>query len=130
MAVRKDELPPHRVLREVYRHYLEFRELVAQDGRNHVIEHGYYIDEPEGMRKVHMSVSFWDLGNDINKLSDRKREAFWYNVICDMKQKDVAAIMGITTVSVGQYVEAACEQLAMGHFTKGELQSYKDSKAK
>lgn len=130
MAIRKDELPPHRILREVYRHYLEFRELVAQDGRHHVIEHGYYIDEPEGRRKVHMSISFWDLSNDINKLSDRKKEAFWYNVICDMKQKDVAAIMGITTVSVGQYVEAACEQLAMGHFTKGELQSYKDSKSK
>jgi DNA-directed RNA polymerase specialized sigma24 family protein len=132
MAVRKDEIPPHRVLREVYRHYLEFRELVAQDGRNHVLEHGYFIEDPETgeRRKVHLSLSFWDLRNDIEKLSDRKKEAFVYNVIYDMKQRDVAEIMDITTVSVGQYVEAACEQLAQRYFTEEELASYKEAKKK
>jgi DNA-directed RNA polymerase specialized sigma24 family protein len=132
MAVRKDEIPPHRVLREVYRHYLEFRQLVAQDGRNHVLEHGYFIENPDTgeRRKATLSLSFWDLRNDVNKLSDRKKEAFFYNVICDMKQRDVAERMGITTVSVGQYVEAACEQLAQRYFTEEELASYKESKQK
>jgi DNA-directed RNA polymerase specialized sigma24 family protein len=132
MAVRTDEIPPHRVLREVYRHYDEFRELVANDGRKHVLEHGYFVEDPETgeRRHVHLSISFWDLKRDLNRLSDRKREAFEYNVIQDMKQKDVAEIMGITTVSVGQYVEAACEQLAQSFFTEEELRSYKESKAK
>lgn len=131
MAVKKDETPPHRVLREVYRHYLEFRELVQQDGRNHVIEHGYFVEE-EGKekRKVFLALSFWDLRDGITELAPRKKQAFWYNVICDMKQKDVAEIMKITTVSVGQYVEAACEQLAKRQFFQEELQSYEDSKSK
>lgn len=132
MAVRQDEIPPHRVLREIYRHYIEFRELVAQDGRNHVLEHGYYIEDPDTgeRRKATLTLSFWDLRNDVNKLATRKKEAFFYNVILDMKQRDVAAKMKITTVSVGQYVEAACEQLAQRYFTEEELASYKASKQK
>lgn len=40
-------------------------------------------------------------------------------MVQDMKQREVADIMGITTVSVGQYVEAAVMQLAEEYF-KGD----------
>lgn len=108
-------LPPHRVLREVLRHYLEVKAHVASGG-DHIIEHSYYVPDGDGVRKETVAVSFWDLHRGIKALAPRKREAIFYNVILDKKQKDVAEIMGITTVSVGQYVEAGCRQLAKYHF--------------
>ncbi len=111
-------IPLHRVLREVLRHYMEFRDLVSSDGRNHVLKHGYWVYDEKGKRKdkVMVDISFWDLHDGLKELAPRKREAIYYNVIRDMKQKDVAAIMGITTVSVGQYVEAGTIQLAKKYF--------------
>jgi predicted transcriptional regulator len=35
-----------------------------------------------------------------------------------MKQKDVADVMGITTVSVGQYVESGFAQIAKEYFAE------------
>jgi DNA-directed RNA polymerase specialized sigma24 family protein len=126
MATRDDEIPLHRVLREVYRHYLEFRDLVSlpeHDGQggygnsDGVIEHGYIVEDEDGNRKkVMVTLSFWDLQGALADLSPRKREAVFYNVILDQKQKDVAAKMGITTVSVGQYVEQAMIQLSEKYF--------------
>lgn len=115
--------PPHRILREVLRHYYEFKEFVAAGG-DHVLDHSYivYDDDDQPVSKHDISLSFWDLHDALRPqaeggiLSDRKREAVWYNVICDMKQKDVAEIMEITTVSVGQYVEHAMEQLCRRYF--------------
>jgi hypothetical protein len=63
-----------------------------------------------------VTISFWDLHDGLKALSARKREAFFWNVLMDKKQKDVAKLMGITTVSVGQYVEQACLQLAERYF--------------
>lgn len=129
-----EEIPQHRVLREVYRHYLEFREHVSNTGQ-HVIYHGYFIYDDDGniVDKVSISISFWDLFNGLKDLSPRKREAVWYNVILDQKQRDVAKRMEITTVSVGQYVEQAMlqlseryfadENLVYGHKDKNEVQS-------
>jgi DNA-directed RNA polymerase specialized sigma24 family protein len=67
-----------------------------------------------------VTISFWDLHRGIKELSPRKREALFYNVILDEKQRDVADRMGITTVSVGQYVEQAVMQLAEQYFTDEE----------
>jgi DNA-directed RNA polymerase specialized sigma24 family protein len=119
-------IPLHRVLREVLRHYTEYRELVNQDGRLHVIDYGYWIYNEDGTRKhkEEVSISFWDLYDGLKELAPRKREAIFYNVILDEKQKDVAKHMGITTVSVGQYVEAGCIQLAKRYFAD----EYKDQK--
>jgi DNA-directed RNA polymerase specialized sigma24 family protein len=118
MAVREDVLPKHRVLREVYRHYLEFRDLFKTDG-THVIEHGYYVEDENGEKqKVNITISLWDLQNGLKELSPRKREAVFYNVILDKKQKEVAEIMEITTVSVGQYVEQAMLQLSERYFAE------------
>lgn len=119
MAVKNKEEPKHRVLREVYRHYLEFRELFEKQG-THVIEYGYFVDDEEtgDRRKVEISISLWDLQDALKELSPRKREAVFYNVILDKKQKDVAEIMNITTVSVGQYVEQGMLQLSEDYFAE------------
>lgn len=113
-------IPPHKILREVYRHYLEFRDLVSNHG-THVIDHSYVIYDEEGEKtpeKINITISFWDLYYGLSNLAPRKREAVFYNVILDKKQKEVAEIMGITTVSVGQYVEHAMIQLSERYFAE------------
>ncbi len=72
-------------------------------------------DEDGGIHKETISISFWDLHRGIKELTPRKREALYWNVIRDQKQKDVAARMGITTVSVGQYVDLSCKILIDRH---------------
>lgn len=119
-----EKIPPHRILREVYRHYGEFQALFASTG-THVIEHGYFIYEEDLVtirERVLVTVSLFDLKDGLKPQSDggilssRKLQAVMLNVIKDMKQRDVADIMGITTVSVGQYVEQAMIQLADKYF--------------
>ena len=121
-----EAIPRHRVLREVYRHYLEYRQYVSDTGQ-HVIDHGYFVYDDEGdvKEKVTITISFWDLFKGLKDLSPRKREAVWYNVILDQKQRDVAKKMKITTVSVGQYVEQAMLQLSEEYFAE-ELQPIED----
>jgi len=101
-------LIPHRILREVYRHYIDFQDYFQRTG-NDTLEYKNY------------TISFLDLKADLSQLSKRKKEAFFYNVILDKKQEDVAKIMGVTTVTVGQYVEAACIILSKRYFSKGEV---------
>jgi len=97
----------HRVLREVIRHYTEFQALCASTG-DWEIEH-------KGIR-----ISFLDLQGCLRGLSLRKRQAVFLNVIKDMKQKDVAEEMGITTGSVNQYVEQGMIQVAEMMWPEGE----------
>lgn len=145
--VRSGEIPAHRVLREVFRHYTEFKELVGQGGSS-VLEHSYLVpnsgepaqcpgvkradkthDAVKGkcihcgaaVHKVTVSFSFWDLHRGLTELAPRKREALYWNVIEDHKQKDVAKLMGITTVTVGQYVEHAMKQLVQAHVVRMEI---------
>jgi hypothetical protein len=94
-----------RILKEVYRHYLDFQDHASRTGQ-FFLEYGP------------ITLSLFDLQYGLDKLSPRKREAMYLNVIRDLKQKDAAAIMGITTVSVGQYVEQACIQLAERYFAE------------
>lgn len=113
-----EPIPKHRILREVYRHYCEFKQLFADEGI-HVIEHSYWTYDEDGNKDKHtITISLWDLHDALETLSARKREAVYYNVILDKKQKEVADIMGITTVSVGQYVEQAMMQLAEEYFAE------------
>lgn len=118
-----EPIPPHRILREIYRHYIEYKEWVSSNGKS-VIEHGYFVYNEDGSirERVMVTISFWDLHGALDKLSKRKREAVFYNVILDWKQRDVAEKMGITTVSVGQYVEQAMLQLSEKYFAD-ELQA-------
>lgn len=114
---------PHRILREVYRHYYEFEALVSATG-HHTIDHAVRIYDDDGneVDRKPITISFFDLRDGLRPqseggvLSDRKLQAVMLNVIRDMKQRDVAEAMGITTVSVGQYVEHAMEQLAKTYF--------------
>ncbi len=112
-------IPLHRILREVYRHYLEFQDHVSRSG-DHVLEHGYFLYDEDGhiCEKVNVAISFFDLQRGLDDLSPRKREAVYHNVILDKKQRDVADEMGITTVSVGQYVEQAMLQLSKVYFAE------------
>jgi len=107
---------------------MDLRDYVGRTGRD-VIEHPVETEEGSGIYE-HLSISFSDLKMGLNDLAPRKREAFFFNVILDWKQKDVAEKMGITTVSVGQYVDAACMQLAKRYFAENDdahaLQSVHD----
>lgn len=123
-TLRTESIPPHRVLREVYRHYNEFESLFRATG-THVIDYAYYVydkDLETVKERVEISISLFDLREGLKSqddggvLSSRKLQAVMLNVIGDMKQRDVADIMGITTVSVGQYVEQAMIQLADKYF--------------
>lgn len=127
--MKTEATPKHRILREVLRHYTEFKSHVTSTG-DHVIEHGYFIYDDDGnvVDQEMVTISFWDLHNGIKDLSPRKREALFYNVILDWKQKDVAAKMGITTVSVGQYVEQAVIQLSERYFAEAETTIEKQRK--
>lgn len=103
----------HRILREVLRNYLTFKELCSQTGE-YVIEYGPY------------KLSFLDLQDKLQNLAPRKKEALFYNVILDWKQKDVAKKMGITTVSVGQYVEQATLQLSKAYWADVDPEEEKE----
>ena len=121
---RTEPEPAHKILREVFRHYTEFQDWVAATGDS-VIEHGYFLydeeDEDKIVGKVIVVISFWDLHDALQRVADRKKEAVYYNVIRDMKQKDVANIMGITTVSVGQYVKQAMIQMSKEYFSENGM---------
>jgi DNA-directed RNA polymerase specialized sigma24 family protein len=96
---------PHKIVREVLRHYLEFEALV-----NHQDSNAEYVSDFT-LEYGGYSISFLDLQGCLKGLSARKMEAVYYNVILDWKQAAVAELMGIKTVTVGQYVEQACEQI-------------------
>jgi len=108
----------HKILREAYRHYIDIRDYVSRTGRD-IIEHPVEIEEGSG-EYIPLTISFSDLKYGLNSLAPRKREAFFLHIILDWKQKDVAKKMGITTVSVGQYVDAAAMQLAKRYFAEME----------
>lgn len=118
--IQKKSMPKHRILREIYRHYTELKAYVTANGGDKIISHSYivYDEDGEAIGKEDIDISFWDLHDSLGVLSDRKREAVHLNVILDLKQKDVAEKMGITTVSVGQYVEQAMLQLAKIYFVE------------
>lgn len=121
----KKSMPKHRILREIYRHYSELKAFVTAFGGDGVISHTYIVTDDNGnpIGKDTIDISFWDLPDPLKLLSDRKKEAVYLNVILDWKQKDVAAKMGITTVSVGQYVEQGMLQIAKVYFAEEEESS-------
>lgn len=115
--------PLHLVLRELVRSYSTLKTSNIKDWNNSVCRikgcaNVYSGEEGPMIRKGHdgpcdlVHINLMDLQGCLKNLSKRKKEAVFYNVICDMKQKDAAAIMGITTVSVGQYVEQSMLQMA------------------
>jgi DNA-directed RNA polymerase specialized sigma24 family protein len=115
----------HKILREAYRNYLTFQDFVSATGKD-IIE--YAVPTKKGSREMVMiSISYSDLERALHQFSDgirsegtvlsaRKEEAFHLNVIRDMLQRDVAEIMNISPVSVGQYVDQACLQLSEYYF--------------
>lgn len=110
------------IIKEAYRHYDTWQNLIAYgDGKSgHVSDVlTYHIPkEPGSDELVPIVISFHDLQRawDNVKLAPRKKEAFELNILQDMLQREAADIMGITTVSVGQYVNQAASQLAEWYF--------------
>ena len=99
----------HKILRNIYRNYITYRDYLTREGTQlEFIEH-------KGV-----NISFTDLKEGVSDLAPRKKEAFFYHVILDWSQKDTANIMGITTVSVGQYVNDAMHQLCKRYFAEDE----------
>jgi DNA-directed RNA polymerase specialized sigma24 family protein len=106
----------HRALREALRHYIEFREYASGWGRMgpEALTTDRHEIEYRGVR-----INFFDLQGCLASLSPRKKEAVFWNVIMDKKQKDVAEIMEITTGSVNQYVEQGMLQIAAALWPEG-----------
>jgi DNA-directed RNA polymerase specialized sigma24 family protein len=120
----------HKIIREAYRHYLTFEQYVTDTGKD-VIEYAV-PKEQDSDEFVSVTISFTDLQRALKQfngelqkegtvLSKRKEQAFYLNVIRDLLQRDVADIMGITTVSVGQYVEQGMQQLCDYYFGEEKL---------
>ena len=122
----------HKILREAYRNYLTWQDLITFEQEREPIDTITYNipREPGSDEMIPVTISFYDLERALKQfeddtkkdgtvLSKRKEQAFYLNVIRDMLQRDVAEIMGITTVSVGQYVEQGMMQLCGYYF--GEL---------
>lgn len=99
----------HLIIREAFRHYIDLYDYWKRTGKPTITYKG-------------ITISILDLKRILSEveLSDRKAQAFYLNVLEDKKQKEVAAEMGITTVSVGQYVNAACRQYADLYMTLEE----------
>lgn len=117
------------ILREAYRHYLTFEQHVADTGQD-TLEYAI-PKEDDSDEYTNVILSFLDLQRalkiyndglraDNTVLSKRKEQAFYLNVICDLRQKDVAEIMKIRTVTVGQYVDAGMMQLAEYYFSEAD----------
>lgn len=124
----------HLILREAYRNYLTFQQFVSDTGKDVITYSIPESDDPEA-KWIPVSISFSDLEQALRRyndglraqgtvLSKRKEEAFYFNVICDMLQREVGEQMGITTVSVGQYVNQACLQLAEYYYGEDTLNGH------
>ena len=109
-----DEL--YKVLKETYRNYHEYREHVGRTGQD-VIEHSIRTRK-DSNEYTTISISFSDLQDGVAELAPRKKEAFYLHIICNMLQREVADIMGVTTVTVGQYVDDAMRQLSRRYFSE------------
>lgn len=99
----------HLIIREAYRHYLDLFDAYKREGIA-FIEHMGLVISILDLKRVLESVD----------LSGRKSQAFVLNVLQDQKQWVVAETMGICTVSVGQYVIAACRQLSDLYWSSDE----------
>lgn len=94
------------LIREALRHLDAAKELAIRG--TDIIERTVLCDG----KKITVSFSLLDLEAALKRRAKRQHEAVFLNVICDYLQRDVAAIMGITTISIGQYVQSACEKIA------------------
>lgn len=115
----REVMPKHRCLREILRNYLTLKDASENDDytitvcriKGCIWTNGEVSKGHDGPCEM-LTVNFLDLRKCLQRLSKRKMEAVFWNVIMDKKQRDVAEIMDITTVSIGQYVESACTQVA------------------
>lgn len=134
----------HKILREAYRNYLTWQDLLMVNHEETRVADTltYRVPkEPGSDEMIPITVSFYDLERALKQfeedtkkdgtvLSKRKEQAFYLNVIRDMLQRDVAEIMGITTVSVGQYVDSGMQQLCDYYFAEMDINPIKSASSK
>jgi hypothetical protein len=132
----------HKILREAYRNYLTWKDLITYQHEAETLDViSYRVPRnEESDEMVDVTISFHDLERALNQfngelqqdgtvLSKRKEQAFYLNVIRDMLQRDVADIMGITTVSVGQYVEQGMYQLCDYYYAEDTSDTISDKES-
>jgi predicted DNA-binding protein (UPF0251 family) len=123
----------HKILREAYRNFLTWRDIITYPEDS---EPPYTITyrvpkDKDSNEYVPVTISFVDLARALKSyegelksegtvLSARKEQAFFLNVLRDLRQKDVAEIMGISMVSVGQYVDQGMLKLCKYYFGEEE----------
>jgi len=118
-TLRTKRWEPYVIVREALRHHGELRSLIELQAID-VFEHSYIVYNEDGTpkEKINVTLSYSDLFAGAKKLSTKKREALYLNVIRDFKQEKVAEIMGCRTATVAQYIRNACEILAEHYFNE------------
>ena len=74
-----------RILREVYRHYTDFKDHVSRTG-SPFVEYGPVV------------ISFSDLKEGVNALSERKKEAFFLNLQILEQNAEASPAVGVRCV--------------------------------
>lgn len=110
---------PHKILKEIYRNYLVYRESIMRGEHTEIITYPAETTKGSG-EYIELTFSFSDLAEGVSELAPRKKEAFFLHVICDKLQREVGEIMNCTPVTVGQYVENACLELSKRYFGSEE----------
>jgi DNA-directed RNA polymerase specialized sigma24 family protein len=131
----------HLILREIYRHYLDYKDHYARTGHD-ILVGGTHDDDCQWwdrLKRVNkkidpsirdkdapctcgfsetgpVMISFLELQNSLKNLSKRKKEAVFLNVILDLTQREVAEVMQIKMVTVGQYVKSAMQKIEKEYF--------------
>jgi DNA-directed RNA polymerase specialized sigma24 family protein len=117
--LRTTRIPLFKIVKEALNNYTTWRRHIAICQQSHThydgtLCHTYivYNEDRTPKEKVTVEMSFWDLLRGIEKISPRKREALWYGVILGKTQEEAGKIMGLRSVTVGQYSNAAAMELA------------------
>jgi hypothetical protein len=108
---------PHRLLKEVFRNYVAFKQVCEQSGE-FAIE--YLVGDTHvfvGLTDVDAARRCVLTGEGRVKLPEQHRRAVLLNVFHDMTQKDAGVVIGgVKPVVIGQLVEVACEDLTREFF--------------
>lgn len=123
-----DRQDRHLILREAYRHLSILSSLAREsvplpsEGRVGGTDRAINSQESglvDTLSYDGIDINYFDMLTALSKINDiplKKREAFYLNVILDMKQKDVAQKMGVSPVTIGQHVTSVCRALEEVYF--------------
>lgn len=114
---------PYLVIRELYRNREALLDHHQWKGRDVIEYKGYLFAAHE--------LTYEEMIKNLKKIPLKAREAFFYNVLLDLGQKESGELMGVGPVTIAQHVERASRMLAKIHFPDldvGESKSTTDNK--